>query len=427
MSDHPHCNWNAPRRLRGNALAFVALLGAVALAVPPAARAAGLGYLEAQALAGEQAPVLRMQQAQLAGNRALRPGADSLPDPRLSAGIENLPIAGMDRWSPTRDSGTMQRLALMQEVPNRAKREARVAMAEARIERDRALLNATRVAVRRDAALAWLGVYYAERRATLIEDLRRENQLLQDTLGARIAGMSAMPADLTMARQDALMIADRADDVSRAVARARAELRRWVGVRADESLAGEPLPPDVSAERLRERLATAAELRPFAPMRDMASGEMAEMEAEARGDWAWELAYSRRPRYDDMVSLVVSFDLPWQRERRQQPQVQAKRQEVQRIEAERDDMAGRLAAEAESMFAELRAMDAMRERQAGAGTQLAAERVGLLTAGYQAGRNDIAQVLAARTAALEARMKVIELDAARAAMRVRLAAMLAEE
>jgi hypothetical protein len=39
-----------------------------------------------------------------------------------------------------------------------------------------------------------------------------------------------------MARQEALALADRGDDLARDVARARAELRRWVGARADDAL-----------------------------------------------------------------------------------------------------------------------------------------------------------------------------------------------
>ena len=128
-----------------------------------------------------------------------------------------------------------------------------------------------------------------------------------------------------------------------------------------------------------------------------------------------------------MVSFKLSFDLPWQRERRQQPMVDAKRREVERIEAEREDMERRIALEADSMLAELRAMDAMHARLAGGGQQLAAERVSLLTASYQAGRTDLGQVLAARTRVLETRMKLIELEAQRAAMRVRLATLIAEE
>lgn len=389
--------------------------------------AAALTFDEAQQLARQSAPVLRAQQASVEGAGAALASAGTLPDPRLAVGVDNLPIQGMDAWSTTRDSMTMQRVTLMQEVPNRAKRDARVAMGQARIERDRALLAANRVQVGRDAALAWLGVHYAEKRQALIAEFRRENRLLHDTLATRIAAMRAMPADLTMARQDALMIDDRADQLARDIHRARAELRRWVGERAAEPLAGEPVLPPVQPEALRARLAQAAELRPYTPMREMAAAEMSELAAETRGDWAWELSYSRRPKYDDMISVMLTFDLPWQRERRQQPAVEAKRREVERVEHERDEMARRLTGEADAMLAELQAMDAMHARQSGPGLQLAAERIALQTAAYEAGRAELGAVLAARTQALETRMKLIELEAERAAVRVRLAALVAEE
>jgi outer membrane protein TolC len=404
-----------------------ALLCVAAACLPLAAQSAGLGYSEAQELARESAPNLRAQRATLAGSRTAVTAAGTLPDPRLTLGIESVPVQGPDRWTLTRDSGTEQRVALMQEVPNRAKRDARVAVGQARIERDRAMLVATGAMVRRDTALAWLGVFYAERRETLIAEFLRENQLLQDTLGARIAAMRAMPADLTMARQDALMIADRGDELARDIAKARAELRRWVGERASEPLVGEPVLPDVSAEQLRARLSQSPELRPYAPMREMAAAEMAEMSAERRGDWSWQVGYARRARYDDMVSFMLSFDLPWQRERRQQPLVDAKWREIERIEGERDDLARRITAEAESMTAELRAMNAMHARLSTIGLQLAAERVALLMASYQAGRSDLGPVLMARAQVIETRMKLIELEALRAAMRVRLATLIAEE
>ncbi len=332
-----------------------ALLWLFAACAPQDAPAAGLGYGEALEIARLNAPALRAPQATLAATTAAQPAAASLPDPRLSLGIENLPISGPDGYSLTRDSGTMQRLSLMQEVPNRGKRDARVQMAGARVERDRALLAAAELALRRDAALAWLGVHFAERRQALIGDFQRENRLLQDTLSARIASGTAAPAEMTAARQEALAIADRGDDLARDVKKARAELQRWVGARAGEPLVGEPLPAQVDAALLRARLQHHAELRPYAAMREMATAEMAEASAEQRGDWSWQLAYSRRPRYDDMVSLMVSFDLPWQRERRQQPLIEAKRREIERIEAERDELTRRHATELESMLAELAA------------------------------------------------------------------------
>lgn len=405
------------------ALGAAALCSGLAWANPTGA---ALGYAEALELARQTAPALRAQQATLAGSTALEPAASALPDPRLSVGVENLPIAGPDRWRTTRDGGTMQRIALMQEMPNRAKRDAREQAAQARIERDRATLAATELAVRRDAGLAWLAVHFAEARLAQVAGLQRENRLLQDTLPARIAAGSAMPAELTMARQEALAIADRTDELARDVRKARAELRRWVGERADAPLRGDAPPLAIDGERLRAALPHHAELAPFAPMRAMAQAEVAEADAEKRGDWSWELAYSRRPRYDDMVSFQLSFDLPWQRDRRQQPQIDAKRREIERIEAEREELLRRHAAETDAMLAELQALDAQAGRLRSAGVPLAAERVTLATAAYQAGRGDLSAVLSARSQVLETQLRAIDLDAQRAALRLRLSTLIAE-
>lgn len=390
------------------------------------AAAPALSYAETLDLARQGAPALRAQQATLAGSSALAPAASTLPDPRLSVGVENLPLAGPDRWSLTRDAGTMQRIALMQEVPNRATRDARQQAAQARIERDRAMLAATELAVRRDAGLAWLAVHFAEARLSQVAGLQRENRLLQETLPARIAAGSAMPAELTMARQDALAIADRADELARDVRKARAELRRWVGERAEARLQGEAPRMAVNGEALRSLLPQHAELAPYAPMRAMAQAEAAEADAQKRGDWSWEVAYSRRPRFDDMVSFQLSFDLPWQRDRRQQPQLEARRRDIDRIEAEREELLRRHAAETDAMLAELQALDAQAERLQAAGLPLAAERVALATAAYQSGRGDLSAVLAARSQVFETQLRAIDIDAQRAALRLRLSTLIAE-
>lgn len=412
-------------RLRGGvlALALAALCGDPCLANPVEP---GLSYAEALALARQAAPVLKGQRATAAGSAALVPAAAAWPDPRLSVGLENLPITGPERWRTTRDGSTMQRIALMQEVPNRAKRDAQAQAALARSERDRAMLAALELAVQRDAGLAWLAVHYAEARQSQLAGFERENRLLQQTLPGRIAAGSAAPTELTMARQEALAIADRADEMARDVRKARAELRRWIGERADAALVGEPPAIAVNAAALQAALPRHAELLPYAPMRAMAQAEVAEAEAERRGDWAWELAYSRRPRYDDMVSLQISVDLPWQQHRRQQPQVEARRRALERIEAEREELLRRHVVETDTLLADLQALDAQAERLRVAGLPLAAERVSLALAAYQAGRGELAAVLVARSQGLEARLRGIDLDAQRAALRLRLSTLIAE-
>jgi outer membrane protein, heavy metal efflux system len=393
----------------------------------PLAASAGLSFDETARLALEQAPALQAQRSTLDGARALLPAAATLPDPRLIVGLDNLPVTGADRFSTTADFMTMQRIGLMQEVPNTAKREARTAGAQARIDRERAQLAVTELAVRREAALAWLAVYFAESRAARLADLERENQLLQDTLDARIASAQALPAERTMARIDALMIADRRDDALRDVERARASLRRWVGPRAVEPLEGSPPPLRIDAEQLRADLHRHAELAPYDAMQAVARAEAREADAEQRGDWGWEVVYSRRPLYGDMMSFQLVFDLPWDRERRQQPQLIAKQREAARIEAERADSLRRHGEEIDAQLAELKALDAQHTRLERQALTLNAERVALTLASYQAGRGDLGAVLMARREAVETRLRLIDLDAQRAALRVRLNTLIAEQ
>jgi outer membrane protein TolC len=393
----------------------------------PLAASAGLSFDETARLALEQAPALQAQRSTLDGARALLPAAATLPDPRLIVGLDNLPVTGADRFSTTADFMTMQRIGLMQEVPNTAKREARTAGAQARIDRERAQLAVTELAVRREAALAWLAVYFAESRAARLADLERENQLLQDTLDARIASAQALPAERTMARIDALMIADRRDDALRDVERARASLRRWVGPRAVEPLEGSPPPLRIDAEQLRADLHRHAELAPYDAMQALARAETREADAEQRGDWGWEVVYSRRPQYGDMMSFQLVFDLPWDRERRQQPQLIAKQREAARIEAERADTLRRHGEEIDAQLAELKALDAQHTRLERQALALNTERVALTLASYQAGRGDLGAVLMARREAVETRLRLIDLDAQRAALRVRLNTLIAEQ
>lgn len=407
--------------------AFRPLVVAIAALAALSSAHAGLTLTETTRLAREQAPSLLAQQHALDGAQSAGRAAGTLPDPKLGVGVENYPIGGPDRYSLTRDFMTMQRIALMQDVPNRAKRAARESLAQAKVERERAMLGVAQLAVQRDATLAWLAAHYAERRVAQLDDLDRENKLLQDTLDARIAAGGAMPAERTMARQEALTLADRRDDAMRDVAKARAALRRWVGARADDALEGDPTLPSVSPEQVRADIHRHAEIAPYAAMHEMARAEAREADAEQRGDWGWELAYAKRgSQWGDMVSFQFTFELPWQRGERQQPQLAAKQKEAQRVEAEREETMRRHREEIDMQIAELQALDRQHARLASSGLALATERVELALASYRAARGDLGAVLAARREAVDTRLKLIDLDAQRAALRVRLTTLVAE-
>lgn len=60
--------------------------------------------------------------------------ADQLPDPMLKVGIDNLPVTGPDRFSPTADFMTMRRIGVEQQWVSRDKRQARSARAQRAVE-----------------------------------------------------------------------------------------------------------------------------------------------------------------------------------------------------------------------------------------------------------------------------------------------------
>src|SRR5262249_19753466 len=151
-----------------------------------------------------------------------------------------------------------------------------------------------RLMIRRDAALAWLSRHYLERKLALFDDLDRENQALISTAQARLAGGQGMPADLTMAKLDAAMLADRRDDLTRDLPRAKKTSKRSAGAAPTEpSPATAPFFP-IDTDHLRSQLHLPPELAVFEPMAAQAAAETQEAQAATRPDWGVELAYQKR-------------------------------------------------------------------------------------------------------------------------------------
>ena len=414
-----------PRRTWIHRLSILSI--ALAGSMFAASRTYALSFAEAREIAEQQSPRVSAQRLQIDAVESAQKAAGTLPDPKLSVGLENLPISGMDRWSLTRESMTGQRLALMQEVPNQAKRAAKVASAQARVERERAALVLQRLQIRQELGLAWIAAQAVEQREQLLTELLAENQRLQDSLPARVAGGSAQAGDLLAAQQEALALSDRRDDLQRDRSKARAMLRRWVGPRADESLQGGTGPLIHPVAQLRAELSSHAELALYPTMQSMARAESHEAQSESRGDWSWEIAYSRRDRrWGDMVSFQVTFDLPWQKDRRQTPMIQAKLRELERLEAEQEDVSRRHLQELDDSSAELQALNSQIERLKSTGLQLAQGRAELALSNYRAAKGDLSAVLGARAQVLETRLRLIDLQAQRDGVTTRLNSLIAD-
>lgn len=384
-------------------------------------QSAPLSFAEAMRLAEQNAPTLAAQNARLdAARHAVMP-AGELPDPKLVLGLDNLPITGPDRFSLTRESMTMQRIGMMQEIPNRGKRNARTAVAQSNIARIDAERRVERLKVLRETALAWISLYTVEQKLALFDALYRENRLLAEAVRSRLASGSGLALDTVLPRQEAAALEERHDQLERERDDAQAALIRWIGPAGAEPLTGVapvwPITPATFLHRLHQH----PELAIFAPERRQAEAQVRETEAAKQPDWAVELAYQRRgPDYSDMASVQLSFDLPVFAGRRQDPLIAAKRAELVRIEAEREAALREHTQVLTTDLAEYRQLDRAALRQRERLMPLAQEKVELALAAYRNNQTELAAVIAARSEWIDARLKAIDLEGQRALTAARL-------
>jgi outer membrane protein, heavy metal efflux system len=375
-----------------------------------------LSFKDALFIATRSSPDIAAQTARVEAARSSSKAAGALPDPKLVVGVDNLPVTGAEQGSLTRDFMTMRKVGIMQEIPNAGRREAREAEAAAAIEQTQAEQRVLTLSIRRDTALAWLTRYYLERKGALLDDLKQENTLFDQTVEARFSAGNGSPADVIEPKQEAAEIADRRDALAGDIAQANSRLKRWVGAAAAEGLAGDPPALSVDTDLLRGHVHEHPELAVFVPMTLKAQAEVHEAEAAKKPDWGVELSYGRRGSdFSDMISLEVTIGLPIFGASRQDPLIAAKRQDLSRIESERDTMLRDHTQELEADLAEYEVRTRQLARLREVRLPLARQKVDYQFASYRAGKADLSAVLTARRELINERMTELELEGQRQA------------
>lgn len=290
-------------------------------------------------IAAARAPLVQAQQfrAQAAQDDAVRAG--QLPDPELTAGIENLPATGPLAFNPGADPMTMQTIGIMQALPSRAKRAAQTGVAEAEAQLAGADGVAMRLAAERAAATAWISLWAAQRERTLLEDLHEQATLAVTLAKARLAGGSGSATDVLAAQSAAIELDNRLDAADAGIAGAHAGLQHWIGSDARRTLAE---PPDFANLRVAPaQLLTGTDRQ--GPMlgwkarEDQAQAALALAKAGKRPDWKVGLVFGHRLHLDNMVGVEVSVDLPIFSHNRQDRDISARYAERDAVKAEHED------------------------------------------------------------------------------------------
>ncbi len=389
-----------------NCLFAASLLSAVCNAAPL------LSLTEAQRIAARDAPQIDAQAAALRAAQHASVGAGELSDPKLIIGIDNLPLDGADRYNITRDFMTMRKIGVMQDFTRGEKLRLRMDRAEAEVAREAAVLTAAKFTLRRDVALAWIERHFAQRQRELVKELMREAELQVATTTATLAGGRGLANDPLTARMAEAQLAERSIEAERNVARATANLGRWIGAAASASLDSAPAFDSLSQPASASNIAQHPSLSMYAPMEAVAASEMKLAEAAKHPDWSLEVAYSQRgPSYSNMLSIGVRIDLPIFQSRRQEPAVHAKLALLERVRAEAADASRMHATEIENMHIDWQAAKSRIQRYASALLPLARERTEIALASYRGGKAELAAVLEARRGEIETRMNHLQAEA----------------
>jgi outer membrane protein TolC len=353
--------------------------------------------------------------AATSGARAAREmavAAGQLPDPVLRVGIENLPADGPDAGRIGNDFMTMRRIGVTQEYVAADKRELLRKRVELEAVRQEVTRNRLASTLRQEVATAWFDRYYAVKSRELLKALEVEFELQLRTLDSQIRAGKAAAGDVALATAGLLQLQDRMLVAGKQESVAQIALGRWLGKVAArqpdgapdvDTLALDPASPAIvdSAPALMEHESENAFSR----------ADLEVAQSNKRANWSWEVAYSQRgSAYPNMVSFGVSIPLTFNASNRQDRDVAARQAQVEQAHALHEEMRRETASALATAHAEWQSLVDRRKRLAATLLPVASQRVELALGAYRAGTGNLAAVLDARRAEVEARMQLLDLE-----------------
>lgn len=402
------------RHIRRVCLGLLCMLPLLAHAQTP------LTMEQAMHLALDRQPLLQSfdQAASAAREAAVAEG--QLPDPRIRFGVQNAPITGADAYRLNRIDMTMTSVGIMQEVVRSEKRDA--AAQRMRVEADQieSEKSATASSIRRDAALAWLDAYEAQRKAEIYRAMASEMAAERQVALSRLASGGATGEIFQLDTMQS-MTQDKRLSAERDVRKARAMLARWIGAAAQTPLA-ESLPTlGPPTTRQATLLNQHPQLEAARRTEQVVQAEVDRAKVEHLSNWGWEVMYGQRQGdRSDLLSVQVSMELPWNRAQRQDRRTAEKLALAERARSLTQNKSRELSAELESAWAD---WDAAQARLAEHDLRLipaAKARLATAQAAYTGGYASLSNVWEARRGELEAALDhwIILVDQQRAAVRL---------
>lgn len=417
------CPAPVSRRTRFESRALARSIGLPMLVLSCAAFAQGVSTLtlaEAERLAIERDAVLHQLAAESLAMRERSVAEGQLMDPKLRVGAVNVPV---DSFSLDDDEMTMLEVGVSQEFPAGQTRK----LARRRMEQSAAATEAVagdrRRTVQREVRRVWIELAYLARARELVESQADWVEQMRASARARYASGEGRQLELLQAGLDVAMLKEQQLDLDRDTAMRRAQLQRWLGDE-DAARAGpftlparaEPEPLAVLEERLLHHPAQVDFER-----RIDAAQSAAELAQQAKKPgWMLDVSYGFRDgsmggeSLTDMLSAMVSIDLPLFRANRQDREVAAARAELRGLHDMHEDHQREMRAmlaEAWNLVDRTGELERYYESEL---VPLAQQSIEAAFVAYRSNRAMVDEVILARRTALDTWLKHLRLSADRA-------------
>lgn len=381
-----------------------------------------LSLEEAAGLSLVDQPILSGHEAVINANERQAISAAQLPDPKLSAGLKELPVNTREAFSLRRDNFTEFTVGLSQELPRADKRRLKGERKQFDAETERAALNNDRRAIRRDASLAWLDVYAAEQGLRLAQKLTAEAALQVQSLEKAYGNSKASQADWLAAKVESGLVRDKEHDWLHHVERMRAALARWIGADAERPLpiTMSSLPPPNALPELMAAVDHHPVIGGLDTQIEASATEIALARQAYKPDFSVEGYVAYRPGFADFVGIQISTGLPYFTKNRQDPELAAAFERSRASKDRKRDLLRELHARVSQDYLD---WHHYRERVGEFDTAIipnATHRIEYTRSAYQAGSGSFDAVLLARRSLLDIQLQRLGLavEAARAQVRL---------
>jgi len=413
-------------RVYPQARAAVLACALFTLVATQAQAGAVLTLAEAERIAIGADPVIAADRAraQALGEAAVAEG--QLPDPRLKAGVANLPL---DTFELNQEPMTQLVLGVEQSFPPGDTLRYRQRQGEWQSAAEQATARDNTRKLVRDVRTRYLEFYYQLQAGRIVAETRASFDRLVDITRAqyatgRVTQQDVLGASLELARLD-----DRATRIRNAAENERATLGKWLGEAVTRPLDDRlpELPPPPAQEALLAAL----------PQHPAISAETARIESESQAvriareqykpGWSIGLEYGQRYGEDangtsrpDLLTAMVSVDLPLFPGQRQDRRVAASLQEAEAARFSRADRLRELKEMLDTEYANWQRLGERATLYAGRLLPEANANAEAALNAYQSGVTDFTTLMRADITDLEVRLEELRVRVERLQTQARL-------